>query len=178
VVAVTGNLGEQFVLVEQGNHYQLAKQSAARGLQKIPRRSQPRRTPRPKFDAEHQRFAANRPDEFVAARAESRSQKPCNDGGAVAKPVASRDIPKSCSVVSSRPIKDTGLIFSKPMKMIGGRVRIVLEGVRGEDSIAELCCKEGINQNLYYRWSKEFWRPARNGWLATRRKWRPWTRSG
>jgi len=35
-------------------------------------------------------------------------------------------------------------------------VRIVLEGLRGEDSIAELCRKEGINQNLYYHWSKEF----------------------
>ena len=31
----------------------------------------------------------------------------------------------------------------------------VLEGLCGEDSIAELCRKEGINQNLYYRWSKE-----------------------
>ena len=36
------------------------------------------------------------------------------------------------------------------------KIRIVLEGLRGEDSIAELCRKEGINQNLYYRWSKEF----------------------
>ncbi len=36
------------------------------------------------------------------------------------------------------------------------RIRIVLEGLRGEDSIAELCRKEGINPNLYYRWSKEF----------------------
>src|SRR5262249_50962842 len=36
------------------------------------------------------------------------------------------------------------------------KIRIVLEGLRGEDSIAELCGKEGINQNLYYRWSKEF----------------------
>ena len=35
------------------------------------------------------------------------------------------------------------------------KIRIVLEGLRGEDSIAELCQKEGINQNLYYRWSKE-----------------------
>ena len=33
------------------------------------------------------------------------------------------------------------------------KIRIVLEGLRGEDSIAELCRKEGINQNLYYRWS-------------------------
>ncbi len=32
----------------------------------------------------------------------------------------------------------------------------MLEGLRGEDSIAELCRREGINQNLYYRWSKEF----------------------
>lgn len=36
------------------------------------------------------------------------------------------------------------------------KIRIVLEGLRGEDSIAELCRKEGIDQNLYYRWSKEF----------------------
>src|ERR1700741_276242 len=36
------------------------------------------------------------------------------------------------------------------------KIRIVLEGLRGEDSVAELCRKEGINQNLYYRWSKEF----------------------
>ena len=36
------------------------------------------------------------------------------------------------------------------------KIRIVLEGLRGEDSIAELCRKEGINQNLYYRWSKKF----------------------
>jgi transposase len=36
------------------------------------------------------------------------------------------------------------------------KIRIVLEGLRGEDSIAELCRQEGINQNLYYRWSKEF----------------------
>jgi len=36
------------------------------------------------------------------------------------------------------------------------KIRIVLQGLRGEDSIAELCRKEGINQNLNYRWSKEF----------------------
>ena len=36
------------------------------------------------------------------------------------------------------------------------KIRIVLEGLRGESSIAELCRKEGINQNLYYRWSKDF----------------------
>ena len=36
------------------------------------------------------------------------------------------------------------------------KIRIVLSGLRGEDSIAELCLREGIVQNLYYRWSKEF----------------------
>ncbi len=36
------------------------------------------------------------------------------------------------------------------------KIRIVLEGLRGEQSIAELCRREGIAQGLYYRWSKEF----------------------
>ena len=36
------------------------------------------------------------------------------------------------------------------------KIRIVLEGLRGEESIAELCRREQISQNLYYRWSKEF----------------------
>ena len=36
------------------------------------------------------------------------------------------------------------------------KIRIVLEGLRGEESIAELCRSEGIVQNLYHRWSKDF----------------------
>ena len=36
------------------------------------------------------------------------------------------------------------------------KVRIVLEGLRGETSIAALCRREGIPSNLYYRWSKDF----------------------
>jgi len=36
------------------------------------------------------------------------------------------------------------------------KIRIVLSGLRGEDSIAELCRREGIAQSLYYSWSKEF----------------------
>lgn len=36
------------------------------------------------------------------------------------------------------------------------KIRIVLDGLRGEDSVAELCRREGINTNIYYRWSKEF----------------------
>ena len=36
------------------------------------------------------------------------------------------------------------------------KIRIVLDGLRGEESIAELCRREGIAQSLYYNWSKEF----------------------
>jgi transposase len=36
------------------------------------------------------------------------------------------------------------------------KLRIVLEGLRGEASIAELCRREGIHQNMYYKWSKDF----------------------
>ena len=36
------------------------------------------------------------------------------------------------------------------------KIRVVLEGLRGEDSIAELCRREGIAPNMYYKWSKEF----------------------
>ena len=36
------------------------------------------------------------------------------------------------------------------------KIRIVLEGLRGEESISAICRREGISPNLYYRWSKEF----------------------
>ena len=36
------------------------------------------------------------------------------------------------------------------------KIRVVLEGLKGEGSIAELCRREGISPNLYYNWSKEF----------------------
>jgi transposase len=36
------------------------------------------------------------------------------------------------------------------------KVRIVLEALRGEEKIAEICRREGIHTNLYYKWSKEF----------------------
>jgi transposase len=36
------------------------------------------------------------------------------------------------------------------------KIRIVLEGLRGEESIAELCRREGISPNVYYGWSKAF----------------------
>ncbi len=36
------------------------------------------------------------------------------------------------------------------------KIRVVLDGLKGEDSIAELCRREGIAQSLYFSWSKEF----------------------
>jgi transposase len=45
----------------------------------------------------------------------------------------------------------TGRHFSAEEK-----IRIVLEGLRGEESIAELCRREGIASSMYYGWSKEF----------------------
>ena len=36
------------------------------------------------------------------------------------------------------------------------KIRIVIKGLRGENTVAELCRREGINQNLYYKWSKDF----------------------
>jgi transposase len=36
------------------------------------------------------------------------------------------------------------------------KIRIVIEGLRGDLTVAELCRREGITQSLYYKWSKEF----------------------
>ena len=36
------------------------------------------------------------------------------------------------------------------------KIRIVLDGLRGEDSSAEVCRREGISQGVYYKWSKDF----------------------
>ncbi|MDQ7018425.1 MAG: IS3 family transposase [Robiginitomaculum sp.] len=49
-------------------------------------------------------------------------------------------------------------IQRKTRKQYGAeeKIRIVLDGLRGEDSIAELCRQEGISQGLYYKWSKDF----------------------
>ena len=55
------------------------------------------------------------------------------------------------------------------------KIRIVLEGLRGEESIAELCRREGIVQNLYYRWSTSL-RPGRSGSPAIRPAQQPRTR--
>ena len=36
------------------------------------------------------------------------------------------------------------------------KIRIIIEGLRGEDSIANICRKEGIAPSIYYKWSKSF----------------------
>ncbi len=41
--------------------------------------------------------------------------------------------------------------------------------LRGEDSIAELCRREGISQGIYYKWSKDFMEAGRSGWRAIQR---------
>ena len=63
--------------------------------------------------------------------------------------------PLSSKATAERVLKDirraTRRHFSAEDK-----IRIVLDGLRGEESIAELCRREGIAQILYYVWSKEF----------------------
>ena len=49
------------------------------------------------------------------------------------------------------------------------KIRIVLDGLRGESSIAELCRREGIAESMYYSWSKEFLEAGKRGSPATRR---------
>ena len=43
------------------------------------------------------------------------------------------------------------------------KIRIVLAGLRGEESIAALCRREGIAESLYHKWSKEFLKAAKGG---------------
>ena len=43
------------------------------------------------------------------------------------------------------------------------RIRIVLEGLRGENSISEICRREGIAASVYYKWSKSFLEAGKNG---------------
>ena len=63
----------------------------------------------------------------------------------------------------SGPVKEPAVKVVKDIRRATRRqfsakekIRMVLEGLRGEESIAELCRREGIVQNLYCRWSKDF----------------------
>ena len=62
------------------------------------------------------------------------------------------------SRTTSSPEKVVDTIRRKTRRRFSAeeKIRIVLEGLRGEESIATLCRKEGLAPNLYYRWSKEF----------------------
>jgi transposase len=66
-----------------------------------------------------------------------------------------RQKPAGRPLSSERTIND---IKRKTRKQYSAeeKIRIVLDGLRGEDSIAELCRREGIAQGLYYKWSKDF----------------------
>ena len=46
------------------------------------------------------------------------------------------------------------------------KIRIVLDGLRGEESIAAICRREGISSNLYYRWSKDFLEAGRGDFFV------------
>lgn len=59
---------------------------------------------------------------------------------------------KTCVETTVKNIRQQG----KKKYSAEEKIRIVLEGLRGEKTIAELCRQEGINQNSYYEWSKEF----------------------
>ena len=50
------------------------------------------------------------------------------------------------------------------------KISIILEGLRGEESIAAICRREGINPNLYYRWSKEFLESGKKRLLGDTRR--------
>jgi transposase len=58
---------------------------------------------------------------------------------------------KSASSLISELKRKTRRSYSSEEK-----IRIIIDGIRGEESIAELCRREGIAQTLYYKWSKDF----------------------
>ncbi len=62
---------------------------------------------------------------------------------------------KHSKVPAERVVKDIRRATRKQYSA-EEKIRIVLEGLRGEDSIAELCRREGIAQGVYYKWSKDF----------------------
>jgi transposase len=66
-----------------------------------------------------------------------------------------RDTPERHRNAADRTVKD---IRRKTRKRYSAeeKIRIVLDGLRGEETIAELCRREGIAQSNYYKWSKKF----------------------
>ena len=66
-----------------------------------------------------------------------------------------RQKPVTRGTASKKTIKDIRRATRKQYSA-EEKIRIVLDGLRGEETIAELCRREGISQGLYYSWSKEF----------------------
>ncbi len=66
-----------------------------------------------------------------------------------------RQKPVTRRTASEKAIKDIRRATRKQYSA-EEKIRIVLDGLRGEETIAELCRREGISQGLYYSWSKEF----------------------
>ena len=71
-----------------------------------------------------------------------------------------RDTPERHRNAADRTVKD---IRRKTRKRYSSedKIRIVLAGLRGEDTVADLCRQEGIAQSQYYSWSKEFMEAGR-----------------
>jgi len=65
-------------------------------------------------------------------------------------------LPRALLVEQSVRLRDCDSLWYARRFSAEEKIRIVLEGLRGEESIAALCRREGLNPNLYYRWSKEF----------------------
>ena len=66
-----------------------------------------------------------------------------------------RQKPGTRRTASGKTIKDIRRATRKQYSA-EEKIRIVLDGLRGEETIAQLCRREGISQGLYYSWSKEF----------------------
>jgi len=77
---------------------------------------------------------------------------------------------------SERIVKDVRRAMRKPYSA-EEKIRIVLDGLRGEHSVAELCRREGIAESLYYNWSKEFLEAGKRRLAGIPRVRRPATRS-
>jgi len=58
---------------------------------------------------------------------------------------------KSASSLISELKRKTRRVYGSEEK-----IRIIIDGIRGETTIAELCRKEGISQGIFYKWSKDF----------------------
>ena len=65
--------------------------------------------------------------------------------------------------MSNRDVVKEIMKATRKAYMAEEKIRIVLEGLRGEVAISELCRIEGIAPTIYYRWSKSFLDSGKNG---------------